>query len=399
VIVLLLLAGLAHASDRADWRLWSWTSVEGVPSADGTSDLRAEEQLGLSAASAGWDVSGIAAVRRPAAGDPVATVDLLNLRATRAAHSWSVSAGRIVRVDGRGLQRLDGLELDLGTGTLGATLWGGRAWHPEQWAVGDAWLGGGLVQFNPNLGDAPFAFRARAGTEMRMATDGLVPRLNADLGAWGAMGRGVSASAELQPGEGARADLRGTARAGALDLGGAARWEGLAPAIAPEAIDNPMTWLAGDGYAAVDARLGARVGQFGATVTATPTLHPGDDGMTTGGLGRAQLTWAPGAATVGAAAIAASLGDESLAGGIGELRLRAGSVTGRCEAGVFGFRPLDLVPRPVWESRVGADVVLMDDGPAGAVTLTGYMAAGGDRVLMPWVRGGALVRASMGSAR
>jgi hypothetical protein len=403
---LLLLAGIAaaSASDRVDWRLWSWSGVDAGPDYRGATELRAEQQLGVYLhGEPGWWLDAVGSVHDP---EPEATLsgDLYRLAAGVQRAHWSASAGRIVLGGERGFLRLDGAMADVGlTGPLSLRAWGGRTWHAETWEPQDMTLLGSELRL-----DAGGFASGGAGWEGRLEPHGVVHRLHAFTrlrtvdGAWASLITEAAPFEEPNEGDGVpvRVALAGSSHVGSrLDLGGDLRWEGLDPAVEAEALRSPMDWLAGPGYLASELR--GRLSLDGVTLYGYggPSVRVGQE-VPLGGSLRIGASKALGEQlSLGLATVGAHASPSWLLGGVAEARWSPVEHAAlRVEGGWFRFAPQTGPHANVWETRVAAEAPLLS-GAASDLTLAAELAAGADRLLDPWLRGGLALRGTMGHGR
>lgn len=398
------LVSVASATDRVDWRLWSWSGVEARPDYRGELELRAEQQLGLYLhGEPGWWVDAVGSVHDPEA-QATLSGDLYRLALGWQRASWSASAGRIVVGGERGFLRLDGALVDAGLpGPLALRAWGGRVWNAETWEVQDMSLLGGELRVEPG----GFA-SGGAGWEGRLEQGGLVQRVHAFArvrsveGAWGSL---IAEAAPLEePNEGAgipaRLALAGNTPVGQrLDLGGDLRWEGLDPAVEAEALRSPMDWLAGPGYLASELRTRLRLDGLTLYAYGGPSLRVGQE-TPLGGSARVGATMSlSDTSSVGLASVGAHAAPSWLLGGVVEARwspLERAQL--RSEAGWFRFAPQTGPHANVWEARVAADTPILRREIADLV-LSAELATGADRLLDPWVRAGLALRGTVGRGR
>jgi len=403
---LLLLAAIASvgATERVDWRLWSWSGVEARPDYYGDTELRAEQQLGLYLhGQQGWWVDAVGSVHDP---EPQARLagDLYRLALGWERATWSASAGRIVVGGERGFLRLDGALVDAGLpGPLALRAWGGRVWHAETWEAQDLTLLGGELRVEPG----GFA-SGGAGWEGRLDHGQIVHRVHAFArvrtveGAWGSL---IAEAAPLEePNEGsvmpARLALAGNTHVGRrIDVGGDLRWEGLDPAVEAEALRSPMDWLAGPGYLASELRTRMQLEALTLYAYGGPSLRIGQE-HPLGGSARAGASVALSeTTTVGVAAVGAQASPSWLLGTVVEGRWAPVEHTAlRAEAGWFRFAPQTGPHADVWEARLAADTPLLRR-EISALTLSAELAAGADRLLDPWLRAGLALRGTMGRGR
>ncbi len=400
-LLVFALLGSASASERIDWRLWSWSGVEARPSYAPESQLRLKQQLALSmrdVSGLSLDVSG--AIRDPLEGAWVGDLHRLavGLRGAR----YSASLGRFVMASERGYLRLDGAQLDLGLAPA-VTFhgWGGRSWHPETWEPGDDALLGGELRV-----DAGLVFSGGAGWEGRLVDQELTHRLHAYGRARSVGGAWATALAEAAPleasdsalGSPARLVLRGQAplhQAGTVGAG--LRWEDLERAVQPEALSSPMDWLAGPGYLAAELEGRVVVDRISLQGTLGPTRHLHPEHASTGGVGRAGVGLELGdQITVGAALSGALAQPSWVWGGVAEARWRPSErACVGIEAGWFRFAPLEGPQADVVEGRLTAEAPLLR-GDDGDLSLLAQVAGGSDRLLDPWVRGGLSLQGTFG---
>lgn len=405
LLLLALLSAPGRASDSLafptqGYRLWSWTAVEGLPNRLGESELRAAEQLAVELApNRQTTLYGIGAVAKSPEGDGPDTVELYRLHATWRQPNVVLDAGRLSRWDVRGRHHLDGISAVIGSGRLTGDAWAGQLWHPETWQVGHTLVAGGEVGWRPRPG-----IHALAGAEARGAPDeGAGLRLHGAGSAWGARGQRALVLLEGQPGEGARATVDGTlpvADRVELELGG--RWEGLEPATLPIALDSPQAWLGAEGYGVVTAGARLRAGAIFAQAGGGPTFHPQADAPL-GGSARVEI----GAQTakglqVGVAGVGAGIGDGWVAGGTVGGGLEHDGLELRAEGGLFRYMPLAGGLSEVAEGRLRAELPLLDRGNLRStrrLVLATELAAGTDRLLSRWMRGGLALHGTLAGPR
>lgn len=420
LLLLATLSSAANATDsaRVQWHLWSWTGAEAEPSYTAESELRAEQQLALDLSSpTGWHLDAIGALRDPAEAGAPLTGDLYRASIHYRSQLYSFDLGRLVLLGSRGLERLDGLSLQLGsTDALVLGAWGGRLWQPETWEVGDTWVAGAELRTSPSVRTT-----AGLGYEARLADDTVEHRLHAFGSLRDLRGSRASLLAEIAPWQDSlglglppgRAELSGTTPAGrVVDVGASARWEGLTPATVPQAFLDPMDWLAGPGYAALDLDLGVQLGDLRLSGSASPTWRTAASGDPTldgasntggaGAMGRASAGWqAIEPLWVGVSAVGARAEPSWVMGGVAEARAEAGPLDLEAEAGWFRFRPETGPMAGVFEGRAGAGAALPTprSGALQSLTLLGEVAGGADRLLDPWFRGGLVLRGELGNHR
>jgi len=400
-ILPLLLLGSVQASERLDWRLWSWSGVEARPSYYAESQLRLKQQLALSMRDrSGLSFDAAGAVRDPLDGAWVGDLHRLALGLRGACYSASV--GRFVMASERGFLRLDGAQLDLGLApAITFHGWGGRSWHPETWEPGDDGLLGAELRVDPGL-----VFSGGAGWEGRLVDDDIVHRLHAfgrARSVGGAWATALAEAAPLEPSDSvlglpARMALRGQAPVGGGGtMGAGLRWEDLERAVQPEALSSPMDWLSGPGYLAAELEGRMAIKRLTLQGSVGPTRHLTPDHASTGGVARAGLGLALGEQLSVGAALSGALAQPSWVwGGVAEARWQPGERGALgVEAGLFRFSPLEGPMANVVEGRLNAEAPLVR-GQGGDLTLLAQVAAGSDRLLDPWIRGGLSLQGSFG---
>ncbi len=389
----LVLLGVASASERVDWRLWSWSGVEARPSYAAESQVRVEQQLGLALRDpSGLSFDALGAVRDPL--DGAWTGDLYRLAMGLRGPCYSLSLGRFVMATERGFLRLDGAQLDVGLAPA-VTFhgWGGRSWHPETYERGEDALVGGELRL-----DSGGVLSGGAGWEGRLLDDEVIHRVHGYGRVRSVRGGWATALIEAAPmessdslvGTSARAALRGHSPIGsAVELGAGLRWEDLERAVQPEALSSPMDWLTGPGYAAAELEARADIEKVSVSAAVGPTHHLHPDAPRTGGLARVGARYTITDGLSAGLALTGALAQPSWVwGGVAEARWQLGEASSLAiDAGWFRFLPMEGPMANVVESRLSAELPLLS-GDAGELTLLGQVAAGSDRLLDPWVRGG-----------
>lgn len=404
LLALLLLSGSANSADSLayptrGYRLWSWTAVEGLPSRLAESQLRAQEQLAAEISpSRNLDLYGVGAIGISPEGGGPDTGELYRLQAVYRRPGLVLEAGRIARWDVRGRHHLDGANLALGSGALRTEAWAGQLWHPETWSVGHTLVGGSELSWAPRPG-----VRTLGGAELRYEDGDMGVRLHGGASAWGARGERALAVVEGQPGEGLRATADGVLPVGtSLELELAGRWEGLEPASLPAVLDSPQAWLGADGYAVATAGARVRRGLAYGRASAGPTVHPGAvDAL--GGSGTLELGLRTDAGLeAGVSVLGVGLGDAWVAGAVLGGGLRRELLQVRADAGLFRYMPLSGGLAEVAEGRLRAEVPLIDSGTVRLtrrLVVVGEIAAGADRVLSRWLRGGVALHGTLAGPR
>lgn len=402
--LLVLLIASVQATERVDWRLWSWSGVEARPGYTAETELRAEQQLGLYLhGQNGWWLDAVGSVHDPERAMALSG-DLYRLALGLRRADMVVSAGRIVVGGERGFLRLDGAMLDTGlVGPLTLRAWGGRVWHAETWQPQDLALLGGELRLEPG----GFA-SGGAGWEGRLEQDEIVHRVHAFArvrnveGSWASLIAEAAPLEEPNEGEGLplRVALAGCTHTGdRLDWGGDLRWEGLDPAVEAEALRSPMDWLAGPGYLASELRGRVHFEPLTFYAYGGPSVRVGQE-LPIGGSARAGVSASLSEQlSVGVAASGAHASPSWLMGGVVESRyVPVERLALRAEAGWFRFAPQTGPHANVWEARLASETRLLA-GEISELRLAVELAGGADRLLDPWVRGGLSLRGTMGRGR
>jgi len=411
-VLLLAPAAWAGAPSGDDLAAWSDTSVELQPDLYGKTGARAMERLGAEVSYPdGWTLSADAALRALRSPyDPV-MLDVYRLSATQKGLDYRLSLGRQVRLDARGFERLDGATVDITTPTVfTGSLWGGRLWHPGVWSKATTMVFGGQVNFHPAVGGTPTPLtRFALGYEGRAYDAGFASRLHFAASSRTVRGLRGAAFVEVEPrgaDTGVRASLGGTVPAGRrLDLGLQARWEGLRPDTAAEDLRTPIDWLAPDGYGIGTVRAQWHQGPWSFAAYGGPSLRPVQTtgGVSVGGIGRGGLSWTDQEhITIGVFGSGAGVDGSWIGGGGGEFTWSSKGLDATADVGLYQFQGIDGHAAPIWEGRVHGRVPLWTgerNGHAHHLALGIDGAAGTDRQLAAWVRGGVSLQAWIGRGR
>lgn len=401
MIGLLLVSGLARASDAGELSVWSTSAVEAVPFLGGQVAVRAAEHLASRAVlEDGGEFVTDVSFRLPPDKTLAAGVQLHQLALSRRLSWGELRLGRQLRLDSRGWLPLDGASLDVNASEFfKPTVYAGRLWSPEPGeTMVSTWVGGVSLTMRPpdGEGEASRALVFHAGWMERLAAGALSHSLTAGAAFRTPRGGSATADAELRLGEqaGSRAGLRATAFLGShLSLSPELRWEDLSPDAEVSGLRTPMDWLGGEGYGA--ASLAARVGLGDVEITASggPVLHMDETGL--GGLGRGGLGWEHDALRLGAFGSGAAVAGSWVAGGGLEGAYRAERLSVRAEAGLFRFQPLSGADATLGEARarLSAPLASADDG---ALSLALDGAIGADRLLQPWARAALVLEGHLG---
>lgn len=392
----------AAQADRLQVFAWAESGVDAAPSVEGTTELRAIELVGVNVPiNNTWDVEAHGAVRMTGAGNGPDKLDVYRLSAAYKGADWTVSFGRLIRYDSRGIQRIDGAIFDLDRGGSVSTVgWIGRVWHVETWDVGNTWVGGFQVALRPgNAGRYGSRTRGTLGWEGR-AGEAFTHRFIASLASYGLDGRFGTTHFEIEPLVGEpvkwRAGVKGTLPVSRhTDAGVDVRWEGLPPLAVQNAVRSPMDWLAPQGYGVASAFTRFHHGDLSFGAEAGPTWYPHREGLAqAGGLGRAhvglELHRDLG---VSLYATAGAIGGSWLGGGGVALEGKVRESELSLNSGLYRFQGLDGMSAPVWESRAAYESPLWEARSRhDHLDLSVDAAMGTTRMLIPWVRGGLTVR-------
>jgi hypothetical protein len=414
--VLLLLLGTASAAEPAmsssettALRTWSTTAVEALPDLSGDTRFRLAERFGVAAdLGSGWRLNGVGGFRLRAQPHELRATDIWRASVEHRGDNHRLSVGRFVRVDPRGVQRLDGIAGELDDG--GTTRWGawlGRRWHPEAPTTTDAWVGGTEVRLRGRTSDAS------VGAEARAVDGELEPRIWIGGSTRSIRGDRASVLVEAGADNEMRAALEGQTVAGRwLDVGLGVRWEGLAPASALDDPRSPIEWLAPKGYGIAEATARWRRGDLTATCAGGTTLRPGltsagepdwSSAVQGGGQGRAALGYRLDERTdVAVFASSAGLGVSWLAGGGAAFTRIDDGWDVVADAAVWRIAPLDRAPGVIAELRTAGRVDVMDlerSDSRHVIAVGAQLAAGRDRQLSPYLRGGVELTARIDGGR
>lgn len=391
MIALTLLAAPAFAGDAH-----TAFAVEALPRSDGESQWRGVVDVGGTETTGPWSFALQAGLRSADLGVDAYAPELYRLNLAWAQEDMAVAAGRVVRLDSRGIERLDGATMDLGGhGTLRGGVWAGRLWSPEEIEVpADTWVVGGEARFVP---DGPAHATAAVGTESRFLDGAVRQRAHAALGVSTLSGHVATANGEVafptaDEDLATRAGVRGElalARGFSASVG--ARWEGLPPAAVAEGAVSPMAWIAPDGYAAYSAGVAWRKAGTQMSVEGGGMVRPeSTTAGANGALGRVGVAFA--GKPVELYARGALLGDADLVGGgvawTGEMR----DVALRADGGLYRLTGLDSESGLVGEARLDADLPVFanaaTDGTRERFHVRGSAATGTDRLLSVYWRAG-----------
>lgn len=367
-----------------------------LPDSFGTSRARGSLGLSVGESYGAWQIGLSGTIRGAADNDPVGALERAELDG--ALGRMDIGLGRLVRMDLRGNERLDGATVGGGNGTWSGSLWGGRLWFPEALTITDGtWVGGGegRVRLAQPILDARVS--AGLGAELRVTDGAFGGRIHAGADARGVLGGGMRAVAEVDPGENRwRAQARiGAPLTRALDIGASWRWEDLPPATIPDAAAPPASWLSDGGYGVAAGSVRLRTAGRSVAVEAGPVIGAADG---IGAIGRVDAGATSGATTGSVFGTGAWTGENGYVGGGLGIAEGAEHLGGGVEGGVYRVRHLD--ERDSWAGEARAHA----RGSIGAMERAGLaleveVAGGADRLLSPWVRGGVLLTGRMDSRR
>ena len=276
-------------------------------------------------------------------------------------------------------------------------VWLGHSWHPEAgWAAAPELAGGGELELRPpRPGGLPGPATIVVGGSLRGAGAAPEVRAWARAGGAGAQGQRWSAGVEGAPGpvaaEGApvRASI---ALAGPLgrvvDVGLDVRWEGLPRLGVPLGVPTPLEVLAPGGYGLARARIGLRLARLDLRLEGGPTVRPSRGVAVVGGTAKVSASVPIGRrAGISVVGLGAGFGSALAGGGGGGLWLSRGPVDVSVDLAVLRLRGLDHGSGWIADGRVRAGVSLLERRGPG-LRVYGEVAAGADRLLAPYVRGG-----------
>lgn len=369
--------------------------IELVPDWDGSARVRAGHFVSLVAhAGPRWtfDVSG--AGRFGGSWHPAA-FDLYRAAIHYDRGNFGLVLGRMVEPGPNARLRLDGALVRLGGGGVQGRIWVGHSWHPElAWNDVPQLAVGGDISLRPAGGLGAVS----AGALLRGA--GGVPDGRVWLLADGRDLRGafwlVSLEAALGPSRGpALVPFRGAAALRAplgahVELAADLRWEGLPPVTIPLGASSPLDRISSRGYGVTRGSAAVHFGPLHVTVEGGPTFRP-EGGWHVGGIGKAMIGIERGhGLRVSVGGIGAAIGSTWIAGGVAESRLDLGPL--HSELAGSGLRMRGLDHHVGWvgdgRARLGVTVPVPKLRLASALRVYGEVAAGADRLLTPWVRGG-----------
>ncbi len=388
--------------------LRSWSATEALPDFYGERLMRFEQQFAAQVPVAdGWHLEGMGSVRDPAAMSAPTEGDLLRLSVHYDQRRISVGTGRLVRSGTQGLEPIDGVLFrgeDMGTRV---DAWGGRVWHPEGVPDDETWVIGteigarssqhaGLsstIGWEGRASLGQFANRGFASVALRGAREGQLS---------GMLELGSTADPQSLP---LRSALRAARPFGRFArIGASARWEGLAPVASTT--NAPMNYLAPDGYGIVDAEARLNLGPVSLDVSGGPTLRPAAEtstaGPDVGSMGRGGLRVNVAAPVwLGIGALSAQASDSAIAGGLGEVGIAHDDMSLRFEGAIFDYVAQTGPVARVWEARLlGAGPTWRPrQGALQTLQVRAQISTGTDRILQPWVRGGAVLIGDFGGGR
>lgn len=388
-----LLLTLAHATSTTDAS--AMLAVEGLPDPFGRSHERALLDLSLHHDAGPLLIEARGGVRQWTSPELGGMPAVQRLGLVWTPGDLELVAGRLVARDERGAQRLDGLfaEATSPSGALSGAAWAGRTWRPERFG-GETFVAGGEARLHPGrLGHTPLWVGGALGAEARVA-DGLRGRVYAAAAGKTPRGDHFGLIGEVDPtqldrgAQAVRAGADATVMVGGdCSLVADVAWHGMRPHAVPDDEISPMDWVAPEGYGI--AHLGARwTGSRPFSVTFAPMLRPEKEGGTTAGADvLTTVRLVDGSLPLDLFAEGASVGTSRMIGGGLSAIGHVGEVHVMTSGGLWEWRGLNEVAALVGEVRGRVDVPVGHTG----LTVRGQVAAGSDRVLAPWVRGGVAI--------
>lgn len=342
-------------------------------------------------------VVGIGGVRARATGEPYTLRgDLWQGALTHTGARHSLELGRLVRIDPRGFQRLDGAQVHFADDRpMQLSAWGGRLWSPLDWKPGETWVVGTQARYAPDAGRvrAPRQ-HATLGAEVRAFEGGVHTSLMASGATRNPYGDHASGLVEVGIGEdvGLRTDLRAARQlASGLHLGGQLAWNGLPPPNALSATTSPFDWLVRDAYGLANANLTATQGPWHLSTSAGLTAQADRPfAPALGGQLQASAAHHTGPWRISGELRHANIGASGLSGGAVGVGRHAEGLRWTTDTGVWQLRSLDGAEHLVWEARATGDLTAWERQAGARVQtwrLAGGLGAGTDRQLAPWVRG------------
>lgn len=367
-----------------------------LPDSFGSSRARGSLGLAMGEAYGPWQIGVSGTVRGAWEVQPVGALERLELAGGFG--GLRLGAGRLVKLDLRGPERLDGVLVGGDGGVWSGSAWAGRLWFPEELGAVDAtYVAGAEGRVRVPTAVLGSRLSAGLGAELRDTTGALDARLHAGAQARGVMGGGLSGVAEVSPGDGRwRAQARVDAPvAKVVDLGASWRWEDLPPATIPDAAEPPATWLSDGAYGVATGLARVRDGVGSLVVEAGPVIGAGES---LGALGRLDAACDVGAVTPRVFGRGAWTGENGyLGGGLG-VDAGGDALGAGLDGGLYRVRHLDDRDSWVGEARAHGRAALPAGGASG-LALEVELAAGTDRLLSPWARAGLLLTGRMDAGR
>lgn len=399
---LLLLLGAARADDASYDHASLSAGVEALPDTWGEPGWRDSLAVAL-ASRRGPILIDVAADFRSGTWVDIDDADALR----RLSVSWlpayaEVQLGRHLHEDARGALHLDGLSARFMPGAaVRPALWGGRAWRVDTGAPVDGALVGGELGIHPSRSGFGLLPGGAVGAEVHVVDSELLPRGFAAFGASSLRGTSIDLRAELGQDDGAlaaraaghaRLPLTGGVDAG-LDLG----WEELPPAEVVGQLDSPLSWLAPDGYGRAELSLISRGDGLNARIQGGPVLRQrGEADAALGGAGSVGVRLGD-SIPLDVTLRGVTLGPSGYAGATLGTAARGDLLSWDGGAAVYRMQGLDERAAWVGEIRLAGERELLT-GQRGALSVRLGTAAGVDRLLQPWWRGGLLLTGRMEGA-
>lgn len=306
----------------------------------------------------------------------------------------SVQLGRHLHGDARGDLHLDGLSVSLWPeGLVRPSVWGGRPWRVDTGAPVDVTLAGAELALRPSRTGFGLLPGGAAGVELVADDDSVEPRAYAALGATALRGTSLDLRAEAGALDGAwAARAAGHARvpvSRALDATVDLGWDELPPVESIGQAETPLEWLAPDGVGRAELGVRARGGVQVRAQGGALMRQRGEAEAALGGVGSVGLRLGqevPLDLSLRGAVIGPS--------GYGGLVASTGAATRALDwsggAAIYRLQGLDERQAWVGEVRLMGERALYS-GRGASVSMGLGTAAGVDRLLQPWWRGGALL--------
>lgn len=360
------------------------------------------ERLGLDATlpkGFSLSVGGGLRFRVPEPGETIMG-DLWRLSVTHEGTIHRVDVGRIVRLDARGFERIDGASAEIKpNGPASVSVWAGRLWAPINWAPDTTVVAGVQGHYRPMVNGLPSkAVQVSAGWEGRYTPKAAFRnRLMGAFSFYGPRNAKVNALLEGETGSDknvpVRAEVHGGGPVGGnVDLRGDLAWQGLDHQSSIDGVINPFDWLTQDGYGIAGVGMLWQHGGFSVDATGGATLQVDSKYTPTpGGHGRLSFGARVKHASFALFANGASIGESWIVGGGAEVGGHWKRYDLVIDSAIDRMTPIDGSARWLGEARARGSVELLDITTGqlqNTIALAAEAAGGADRMLSPWVRGG-----------